>query len=76
MAFFGFGIKQSNTALSSMMKKLQAVGDVEPEAEQPQQQPQPQQQQQQQQQPQQQLQPTTAQTRAVTEIQSKNNLIV
>ncbi len=63
MAFFGFGIKQSNTALSSMMKKLQAVGDVEPEAEQ------------QQQPPQQQLQPTTPQTRAVTEIQSKNNLI-
>jgi hypothetical protein len=72
MAFFGFGIKQSNTALSSMMKKLQAVGDVEPEAEQQQPQPQ-QQQQQQQQQPQQQLQPTTAQTRAVTEIQRKNN---
>jgi hypothetical protein len=70
MAFFGFGIKQSNTALSSMMKKLQAVGDVEPEAEQ-QQQPQ----QQQQPPPQQQLQPTTPQTRAVTEIQSKNNLI-
>jgi hypothetical protein len=67
MAFFGFGIKQSNTALSSMMKKLQAVGDVEPEAEQPQQQ----QQQPQQQQQQQQLQPTTAQTRAVTEIQRK-----
>ena len=61
MAFFGFGIKQSNTALSSMMKKLQAVGDVEPEAEQ----------QQQPQQQQQQLQPTTAQTRPVTEIQSK-----
>ncbi len=72
MAFFGFGIKQSNTALSSMMKKLQAVGDVEPEAEQQQPQQQPQQPQQQQQQ---QLQPTTAQTRAVTEIQSKNNLI-
>jgi hypothetical protein len=67
MAFFGFGIKQSNTALSSMMKKLQAVGDVEPEADQPQQQ----QQQQQPQQQQQQLQPTTAQTRPVTEIQSK-----
>ena len=28
MAFFGF--KQSNTAMSSMMKKLKAAGELEP----------------------------------------------
>ena len=31
MAFFG--MKQSNTALSNMMKKLQAAGDTEPDTD-------------------------------------------